>query len=364
MHFVKMHGAENDYIFVNNFLDRAEDPASLAREMSERHRGIGSDGLILLLPSRCADARMRIFNPDGSEAEMCGNGARCAAKLLHDDDLVRGKEVTLETLSGIRRVRLLFDISEESVFYGALRTVTGAEVEMGVPVIGHEAASAADHPNAKGGRFCGSEGNGGSDGAGNGNGNGNGNRFARGRIPPPGWAGEPNLDVDSVEVGGRRLDGLCVSVGNPHFVIFVDDVLGFSLSRIAPRIETLPIFPNRTNVEFVQICNDGSLLARVWERGTGETRACGTGAVASVAAAMARGMLKRDQTVTVRLTGGNLTVRWDGRGPAWLAGEAVEVYRGNWLRRQRVRESESDILPYLGRRTPKAMPQGNGRLRS
>jgi diaminopimelate epimerase len=266
MKFVKMHGAGNDYVFVNCFVEKVEDPAALARAVSDRHTGIGSDGLILLGPAddSAADAEMRIFNADGSEAEMCGNGARCAAKLLHDEGLAPGPVVRLETLAGMRAARILL---------GADGRVAGADIEMGVPQVGA---------------------------------------------------------AERVEVKGRILGGLRISVGNPHFVILIENVAGFPFREIAPGIETAPCFPDRTNVEFVQVCNDGSLLVRVWERGSGETRACGTGAVASVAAAVARGRIEAGGGVTVRLPGGDLSVRWDGSDSAWLAGEAIEVFRGVW----------------------------------
>ena len=265
MKFVKMQGTGNDYVFVNGFHETVDDPAALARIASDRHRGIGGDGLILLLPSDRADARMRIFNPDGSEAEMCGNGARCAAKLLHDEGLVEGPEMSLETLSGLRRARLVID--------GRGRVV-GAHVEMGVPAVGEK--------------------------------------------------------PDRIEAKGRLIAGLRVSVGNPHFVVFIDNVTSFPLGQIAPRIEIDPLFPERTNVEFTQVCNDGSLLVRVWERGVGETQACGTGAVAAVAAAVVENRLAPGDSHSVRLPGGELGVSWDGRSQAWLAGDAVEVFRGTW----------------------------------
>jgi len=280
MHFVKMHGAGNDYVFVNCFLEEVADPGELSPFISDRHKGVGADGLILLQPSARADARMRIFNADGSEAEMCGNGIRCAAKLLRDEGLVHGPEVTIETLAGIRRVFLVLD--------GADRVI-GADVEMGVPVVGMD----------------------------------------------------PAREMERIEAKGHVLEGLRVSVGNPHFVIFVDDVLAFPVREVGPRIEGMAAFPERSNVEFVQVCNDGTLLMRVWERGSGETLACGTGAVAAVAAAMTAERLPTGESVSVRLQGGDLAVRWDGSSTAWLAGDAVEVFRGVWRRGQENR-TDSD----------------------
>ncbi len=279
MRFVKMHGAGNDYVFVNGFEKEVDDPAGLARLASDRHKGIGGDGLIVVLPSDKADARMRIFNADGSEAEMCGNGIRCAAKLLFDDGTVRKREILFETGAGLRPVRLHLDDSGEA---------RGAEVEMGIPEVG-----------------------------------------GGGRRP------------EAISVEGRRIEGYRVDVGNPHFVVFVDrwpeiaasaapGLDNFPLSVIGPGIERHPAFPERTNVEFVLPGEGGSLVVRVWERGSGETMACGTGAVASAAAAIVSGIREPGHPVTVRLRGGDLTVVWDGVGQARLEGEASEVFRGDW----------------------------------
>lgn len=279
MQFVKMHGAGNDYVFVNGFAERVDDPADLARAMSDRHKGIGADGLIVILPSETADACMRIFNADGSEAEMCGNGIRCAGKLLYDEGLVRRRDILFETLAGPRAVTLLLDDAGE---------VWGAAVEMGIPEVG-----------------------------------------GRARRP------------ETIHAAGRKIEGYRVDVGNPHFVVFLDDQEGdagtefldldaFPLAEIAPQIETLPAFPGRTNVEFVRPGEAGSLLVRVWERGSGETMACGTGAVASAAAAIVSGKREPGRPVTVHLRGGDLAVSWDGQGPARLEGEAREVFRGVW----------------------------------
>jgi len=271
MKFVKMHGTSNDYVFVTAFEAAVTDPVVLAREVSSRHTGIGSDGLILLLPSPIADARMRIFNPDGSEAEMCGNGIRCAAKLLFDDGLALREEVTLDTMTGVRTVRLSFADDGK-------RRVNGAEVEMGTPLV--ERARPDREEMVLAGDYC--------------------------------WW------------------GLRISVGNPHFVVFVDDPATIVLEHVAPIIERDSIFPNRTNVEFVRIDEARSITVRVWERGVGETQACGTGAVAAVTAATVKNLLTRGDLITVRLPGGEVTVRWDKDGPAWLAGDAVEVFRGAW----------------------------------
>ncbi len=276
MHFVKMHGAGNDYVLSE---DEIDEPAVMARRVCDRHMGIGSDGLILLHSSACADIGMRIFNADGSEAEMCGNGARCAAKFLHDEGKAEGGEVRIETPAGVRRTRLLFD-EKGRVF--------GAEVDMGVPEVSGKSETI--------------------------------------RVE------ERSLDGFRGSLDGFRgsLNGFRVGIGNPHFVVFVEEAAKAPVEALGPGVERAPLFPNRTNVEFVQVLDKGSLLVRVWERGSGETLACGTGAVAAAAAAMSTGRLEKNKPVGVLLPGGELTVCWDGSGPALLSGEAVTVFRGVW----------------------------------
>lgn len=249
MKFIKMHGCGNDYVLVDGALD---EPGAAARYLCNRRFGVGADGLITLEPAPVADAMMRIFNADGSEAEMCGNGIRCAALHL---SAYQTDVITIETLSGRKVIRNMGG----NLF----------EVEMGKP------------------EFPGN--------------------------------GEAALDVKDRVFSGTR-----VSMGNPHFVVFVDDVEEFPVDEYGPLMERL--FEKGTNVEFVHVTGKGGLRQRTWERGVGETLACGTGACAAAAVAIEAG--KVTSPVKVALTGGSLTIRWDGEGPIFMAGEAVEVFRG------------------------------------
>jgi diaminopimelate epimerase len=240
MRFTKMHGAGNDYVYVDCFRNPVpHDPAGLSRAMSDRHFGVGSDGLILICPSDKADARMRMFNSDGSEAEMCGNGIRCVAKFLYDHGLVRKSLLSVETLRGILNLEL-------EIQGGAVRQV---RVDMGEPIL--EAS----------------------------------------RIPTT-LAGSPPLQIP-LALDDSTLHVTCVSMGNPHCIIFVDTLSDNLVRGVGPRIERHPAFPRRTNVEFVQIHGPEEVTIRVWERGSGETQACGTGACAVVAAGVLTGRTQR-----------------------------------------------------------------------
>jgi len=277
MRFTKSQGLGNDYIIIEDLRQRRSGPAlrRLAREMSDRHFGIGADGLIVVLPSKSADFRMRIFNPDGSEAEMCGNGVRIFARYVYDHRLTRRKELAIETLAGIIRPKL-------SLRAGKVRAIT---VDMGAP------------------------------------------RLERAEIPmqgPPGRVIRQPLEVD-----GETFEVTCVSMGNPHCVIFVDDVTSFAVERVGPAIENHPAFPRRTNVEFVQVVSATELRMRVWERGAGETLACGTGASASLVATHLNGLTGRK--VVVHLRGGDLRVSWNADDHVFITGPAKEVFSGEWL---------------------------------
>jgi diaminopimelate epimerase len=280
--FAKMHGCANDYLFVDAFAGEPEGLESLARAMSDRRRGVGADGLILALPSERADFRMRMFNADGSESEMCGNGLRCLAKFVYERGLVaRRPRLTAETGAGV----LAVDLEVE----GGL--VHRATVDMGPP------------------------------------------RLERAEIPmlgPPGPVREEPLA--GVEVAGRPLRVTAVSMGNPHAVAFVDglveDLDAFPVEEVGPRVERHPAFPRRANAEFVRVLSRGEVQQRTWERGAGETYACGTGACAVVVAGVLTGRL--DGEVLVHLRGGDLAVRWPGEGSVYLSGPAVEVFRGAW----------------------------------
>lgn len=280
MRFTKMHGLGNDYIVIDDRARKIPERrlSRLAREMSDRHFGIGSDGIILILPSKTADFRMRMFNSDGSEAEMCGNGIRIFARYLYDHRLTRKTELAIETLAGIIRPKL-------QVRSGKVRSVT---VDMGPP------------------------------------------RLERSEIPMKGRPGR--VINEPLEVLGERLLVTSVSMGNPHCVTFVDNAERFPVDRFGPVIEHHELFPRRTNVEFVQVVSPTELRMRVWERGAGETLACGTGASASAVAAHLTGRAGRK--VVLHLRGGDLKVSWDEKTDhVFITGPAEEVFTGDWPRK-------------------------------
>ncbi len=275
--FVKMHGCGNDYIYVDCRERTLAEPSALARRLSDRHFGVGGDGIILILPSEQGDYRMRMFNADGSEAEMCGNGLRCFAKWLYDRGLVRGEEARIETAAGLRTVRIYAE-------GGKARRV---RVNMGVP------------------------------------------RLARSQIPMVGPDCPVVREKLSVEVPGQgtvSFDITAVSMGNPHCVIYVDDTGSFPVALYGPLIERHPAFPRRTNVEFVQVLSPSEARMRVWERGSGETLACGTGASATcVAGALNH---KTERRLLLHLLGGDLELEWADDGSVYLTGPAEEVFEG------------------------------------
>ncbi len=273
LRFTKMHGCGNDYIYLSAFDCDLPPYSELAKRLSDRHFGIGGDGVIVLCPSDCADARMRMFNEDGSEGKMCGNGIRCSAKFLYDEGLVRKPVMRIETLSGIKEVRLHF--SGENV--------TGATVDMG--------------------KAC----------------------FLPSSIPV-------RMDGDAVigrevVIGGVPYALTCVSMGNPHCVVFTEDPDALDLPVIGSVFEHHPLFPDRVNTEFVRVIDRTHLQMRVWERGSGETLACGTGACASVSAAVANGFCSSGEPVTVSLRGGELVITYTEEQVV-LQGGAVTVFRG------------------------------------
>ncbi|MBU2643983.1 diaminopimelate epimerase [bacterium] len=276
MNFTKMEGAGNDYIYINLFEETVSDPVGLAREISHRHFGVGGDGLILVAPSRKADLRMIMYNSDGSEAEMCGNGIRCVGKYAWESGLVSDPAITIETGAGIKALQLSVDLEGK---------VSSARVEMGVPIL-----DAVSIPS----------------------------RLSGDRI-----VAHP-FDFD-----GLTLSGTLVSMGNPHFVTFVDDVGQAPVREWGPIIENHPLFPQRINVEFVQVLSSSEVIQRTWERGSGETWACGTGASAVCVAG--RLTDKTDATIVNHLKGGDLTLTWEGPGhPVMMEGPAREVFRGTW----------------------------------
>ena len=271
--FWKMHGLGNDYIIIDNMDGRlnGENLNALAERICRRRFSVGADGLLLLCPSSVADVKMRIFNADGSEAEMCGNGIRCLAKFCFERKITEKTEMAIETLSGVKMVWL-------EVEDGAVRSVT---VDMGSPT------------------------------------------FERRSIP---MDGEGECIDEDLTVGDEKFKVTCLSVGNPHCVIFVEDVDAFPVGKTGPMIEVHPAFPKRTNVEFVQVLGDDELKVRVWERGVGETMACGTGACAAAVASYILG--KTGSHCTVHLPGGDLEISYvDDRilmtGPAEKAFEGI-----------------------------------------
>ena len=282
MRFTKMHGLGNDYVYVNGFDEQVEDPAAVARAVSDRHFGIGADGLILILSSDKADCRMRMFNADGSEAQMCGNGIRCVAKYVYDHDIARRTTLNVETLAGVLNLDLF-------VAGGAVNRV---RVRMGEP------------------------------------------RLQRAQIPMQGTPGE--VINEPLLVDSATFDVTAVSMGNPHCVVFVEDVDGFDVARWGPHFEHHDIFPEGVNTEFVQVHDRESFSMRVWERGSGETLACGTGASAAAVACHLTG--RTDRRVTAHLLGGPLELEWQASdNQVLMTGPAVEVFSGEWHQQEEAR---------------------------
>ena len=273
MKFTKMQGLGNDYVYVNCFEEKIENPSELAVKVSDRHFGIGSDGLILIRPSEVADFRMTMFNADGSESEMCGNGIRCVGKYVYDYGLTDKTEVSVETLAGIKYLKFL-------IKDGKVDMVT---VNMGEPILKPELVPVV---------------------------------------------GEGDAVIDSpIEVDGKEYKMTCVSMGNPHSVVFVDDVDNFPLHEVGPLFEHHKAFPRRVNAEFCQVIDRTHAKMRVWERGTGETLACGTGTCATAVACILNG--KTEDKVTITLLGGDLIIRWDReKNVIYMTGPARVVFDG------------------------------------
>ena len=289
MKFTKMHGIGNDYVYVNCFEETIDHPANLARLISNRHTGIGADGLILIGPSDTADVRMRIFNADGSEAEMCGNGIRCVAKYAYEHKLAEpgsqfsipgqkafAASLTVETGNGLLKLGLAVDKNDK---------VPKVCVNMSRPVL-----TPKDIPV---------------------------------NLP------DDRIIEKPIKIDEQQLSMTCVSMGNPHAVFFCDDAQAVELERLGPVIENHSLFPQRTNVHFVHIRNDNEFTMRTWERGSGITLACGTGACASLVAAVLTERCKR--TVTAHLPGGDLELNWcQDDDCVYMTGPAVEVFTGAW----------------------------------
>ena len=273
MKFTKMHGCGNDYVYVNLFEEKLENPAEVSIKVSDRHFGIGSDGLITIGPSDKADFRMHIYNADGSEAEMCGNGIRCVAKYVYDHKLTDKTEITVETGAGVLTL-ILFPENGK---------VQQVRVDMGEPIL------------------------------------------TPAEIPVE--SSNDRVINEPIEVGGKTWNMTCVSMGNPHAVVFVDDTASFPLETYGPLFENHERFPKRTNTEFVQIISRTEANMRVWERGSAETWACGTGTCACVMACILNG--KTEDKVLVHLRGGDLTIEYDrATNHVFMTGPATEVFEG------------------------------------
>ncbi len=279
MMFFKMQGLGNDYVYIDCINGKEPiDIKNLTRKLSNRHFGVGSDGLILLCKSKVADLKMRMFNSDGSEAQMCGNGIRCVAKLAYELGLICEEITTIETLSGIKTLKL-------NIVKGKVKTV---EVDMGAPIL--EAT----------------------------------------KIPVSSSAKIEDKKVKAeVKVKNRKIELTCVSMGNPHAVTFVNNIKNFKVAEYGPILENADIFPEKANIEFVEVVDKNNIKMRVWERGSGETLACGTGACSSVVASSLNGYT--DRKVNVQLLGGNLEIEWKPNNHVHMTGPAVTVFKGEWI---------------------------------
>ncbi len=275
MKFSKMHGISNDYVYVNGFVEDVPEPEKVSIFVSDRRCGIGSDGLILILPSKVADCRMRMFNADGSEGMMCGNGIRCVGKYAFDHGIVNKPELSVETKSGIKYITLTIENGK----------AVSATVDMGKAIL-------------------------------------------KPREIPVDADGEDFVGR-TISVAGKDYTATCVSMGNPHCIIFMDeDPMGLELEKIGPDFENHKLFPERINTEFVKVLGENTLFMRVWERGSGETFACGTGACAVAVAAVLNGYCKRDEEITVKLRGGDLHIVWKYDGTVMMTGTATHVFDG------------------------------------
>jgi diaminopimelate epimerase len=270
-----MHGAGNDYVYVDCFREKIDNPEALAIRISDRHKGVGSDGLVLIMSSGIADFRMRMFNADGSEAQMCGNASRCIAKWVYDNGYTNKKVITLETKAGIKVLELF---PENGI-------VKKVRVDMGEPIL-------------------------------------------ETRKIPVNWKDETLIN-QIIDFEPEKYAVTAVSMGNPHAVIFTEKIDRLDLEKIGPKLENHPMFPERVNAEFVEIVSPTYARMRVWERGSGETLACGTGACAVEAAAVLNKKLERKATVS--LTGGDLELEWnEENNHIYMTGDAVTVFEGEW----------------------------------
>lgn len=273
MKFTKMQGLGNDYVYVNCMEKEIENPSELAKQVSNRHYGVGSDGLILICPSEHADFEMKMYNADGSRGEMCGNGIRCVGKYVYDYGLTDQTEISVETLGGIKYLSLMVENGKVSL----------VKVDMGSPI------------------------------------------FVPEQIPVK--AGKTDAVDVPINVDGEEYRMTCISMGNPHAVVYLDEIRELEIEKIGPKFEHHPCFPNRVNTEFAHVIDRQTVEMRVWERGSGETLACGTGACAVAVSSMVNGLT--DDSVTVRLLGGDLKIEWDReKNVVYMTGPATVVFDG------------------------------------
>lgn len=273
MKFTKMQGLGNDYVYVNCLKEKVESPSEMARRVSDRHFGVGSDGLILICPSECADFEMKMYNADGSRGEMCGNGIRCVGKYVYDYGLTDQTEISVETLGGIKHLSLTVEEGKVAL----------VKVDMGSPI------------------------------------------FVPEQIPVK-VEGDHAVNVP-ISVDGDEYRMTCISMGNPHAVVYLDDIQNMEIEKIGPKFEHHLCFPNRVNTEFARVLDRETVEMRVWERGSGETLACGTGACAVAVASMVNGLT--ENCVTVQLLGGNLKIEWDReKNVVYMTGPATVVFDG------------------------------------
>jgi diaminopimelate epimerase len=276
MRFTKMQGIGNDYVYLDCMKELPDDPQQLSIRLSDRHFGIGSDGLVLIMASDRADFRMRMFNPDGTEAEMCGNALRCVGKYVYDNRLTNSTKITVETLAGIKTLEMQ---TENGI-------VSNVRADMGEPVLRPQDI--------------------------------------------PVLSSKDIFVAEPVTIENRTFSVTCVSMGNPHAVAFIENVRGFPLEIYGSKMESDPLFPRRTNSDFAEVVNRKEMIMRVWERGAGETMACGTGACACVVAAVLNDLC--DRTAVVQLRGGKLTIEWNEYdNHVYMTGPAAFVFKGETL---------------------------------
>lgn len=276
MKFTKMHGIGNDYIYFNCLEKEIENPEELSIKLSDRHFGVGGDGIVLILPSDKADFRMRMFNADGSEGKMCGNATRCIGKYVYDKGITDKKEITLETLSGIKTLKL--SVNEKN-------KVESVEVNMGEAIL-----KASEIPVK---------------------------------------SDKEKVINERIKIADSEYNITCVSMGNPHCVVYMDEIDNLDLEKLGPKFENDSIFPERVNTEFIKVIDENTLKMRVWERGSGETWACGTGACAAVVSSVLNGYCKYDTPIKIKLLGGELTIKFMKKGLVYMSGPAEFVFEGS-----------------------------------